>query len=53
MVDDKFKYGCPCGKDFDEIISQMNDTGLKFRMIKINEILNKFEKYLRDRLDDY
>ena len=22
-------------------------------MIKINEILNKFEKYLRDRLDDY
>ena len=46
---DRYPDGCPCGKEFEEIIPQMNEMKIKFRMIKIGETLNIFEKYLIDQ----
>ena len=50
---DRYFDGCPCGKNFGEIITQMNKIKIKFRMIKIGETLNKFEKYLMDQFTNY
>ena len=50
---DRYFDGCPCGKEFEEIIPQMNEIGIKFRMMKIGETLNIFEKYLIDQFTNY
>ena len=50
---DRYPDGCPCGKEFEEIIPQMNEIKIKFRMIKIGDALNIFEKYLMDQFIDY
>ena len=50
---DRYPDGCPCGKEFEEIIPQMNEKKMKFRMIKIGGNLNVFEKYLMGQFIDY
>ena len=50
---DRHPDGCPCDRKFEEIIPQMNEIKIKFRMIKIGDALNIFEKYLMDQFIDY
>ena len=50
---DRYPDGCPCDKKFEEIIPQMNEKKMKFRMIKIGGNLNVFEKYLMGQFIDY